>query len=464
MTDFYNGNNGNFAWEKLLAHIRNGKVIPVIGLGLYRVEIESEGESEFLLYDYLAEQILKKCNTKLVLDPDENHKFPKACLEFLKFKNKGYLELSSFLKETLVGLHLTLSNPLWKLARINNFNLFINTAYDDFLEKTIKTVRCTPTKVLSYTELEKNLKQMDNACDPEHHSKCTLVLHIFGKMKKCTDPAYTEKDILETIIQFQNDMEKYNQNNLCLKLKSSNLLFIGCGYNDWLLRFFIRSVSNKPYEFHSKNKTFNFVGDNLFDNKRHPFKELPRFLTSYKTEIFHSPDGKDFVDLLFEIVEKDKSGEIEIIPPSAFPGTVFISFEGTDRPAARTLADNLREDDIHVWLDERKFKGGDNVDETIINAIDRCRAFIPLISRNSEQKLNVKGKPKYHIQEWHQAYIKRKLKKNKVTIIPVTIDNTITSYDGFNGLYHYKIPGGCDKGGHYMELRDQLIAIQRENQ
>jgi hypothetical protein len=464
MTDFDNVNNDNFAWNKLLAHIRNRKVIPVIGLGLYRVEIESGGESGVLLYDYLAEHVLKKFNLKFELDPDENHKFAKACLEFLKLKDKGYLELSNFLKETLVGLYLTLSNPLWKLARINNFNLFINTAYDDFLAKAIKTVRSTPTKVLSYTELERNLNIMDAACDPKHHSKCTLVLHIFGKMKTCADPAYTEKDILETIIQFQNDMEKYNQNNLCLKLKSSNLLFIGCGYNDWLLRFFIRSVSNKPYGFHFEKKIYNFVGDNLFDNKRHPFKELPRFLTSYKTEIFHSPDGTDFVDLLFEKVEKDTSGEIEIISPSAFPGIVFISFEGTDRPAARGLADNLREDGIHVWLDERKIKGGDNVDGTIINAIDRCLAFIPLISRNSEQKINFKGKPKYHIQEWQQAYTRKKLKKNKVTIIPVTIDNTITSYDGFNGLYHYNIPGGCDRGEHYLKLRDQLITIQRENQ
>jgi hypothetical protein len=66
---------------------------------------------------------------------------------------------------------------------------------------------------------------MGNACDPEHHSKCTLVLHIFGRMKKCADPAYTEKDILETIIQFQNDMEKYNQNNLCLTERKRDKLF-----------------------------------------------------------------------------------------------------------------------------------------------------------------------------------------------------------------------------------------------
>lgn len=463
MTDF---DNGKFAWDKLLPHIKNGKVIPVIGLGLYRVEIESEGKSKPLLYDYLAEQVAKKCVPKFDPNPDENHKFAKACLEFLKLNNNHCLKLSEFLKSKLLGVHLTPSNALWKLARIKNFNLFINTAYDDFLANTIRTVRNIPTEVQSYTENEKNFNQVDNACNSLDRSQCTLVYHIFGNIKNCLEPAYTEKDILETIVQFQKDMVEYKDNNLFLKLRSSSLLFIGCGYNDWLLRFFIRTIATTPYVFNSQNQTLNFVGDNLLDNKRHPFKELSRFLASHKTEIFHSLTGSDFVDLLFEKVEKDPSGEIEIIPPSAFPGGVFISYDSTDEEAAKRLAENLRKDNINVWIDEEKIKGGDHVDETIIYAINKCLAFIPIISRNSEKNINAPGK--YYIKEWDWAYgrkVSEKNKaKNKIKIIPVTIDNTRTTYDGFKGLSYYKIPDGCDSGEDYPKLRDQLIAIQSENQ
>ncbi|MCP5053146.1 MAG: hypothetical protein GY940_38620, partial [bacterium] len=58
-------------------------------------------------------------------------------------------------------------------------------------------------------------------------------------------PAYTEKDILETIVEFQADMKDNRENNLFQQLESRSLLFMGCGYDDWLFRFFIRTVANE---------------------------------------------------------------------------------------------------------------------------------------------------------------------------------------------------------------------------
>jgi hypothetical protein len=348
------------------------------------------------------------------------------------------------------------ANPLWKLARIKEFNVFITTAYDNFLTETIKTVRSVPPKALFYTVSEKDLDKLDNDLfNSLDDSESTLVYHIFGNMEKCMEPAYTEKDILETIMEFRKDMEAYKQNNLFRKLESSSLLFMGCGYDDWLFRFFIRTVANEPYKYNSQSQTRKFVDAVPIDDKE-SVEELSHFLEVYKSDVFCSVDS-DFVDLLFEKLEQEQRETI--IQPPDFPGFAFISFEGKDRPAANRLADYLRKDGIHVWLDERKFNPGDDVDETIIKAIDKCPVFIPLISKNSQRLQTDEGKLKYHIREWERALSNKKADEKSVTIMPVKIDDTDWLYDKFEGIFYIDVLGG-KMAGDYEKLRDRLQDIQ----
>jgi hypothetical protein len=67
----------DFNWKVLLNLIKHKNVIPVIGQGLYRVDIESEGKKNYLLYDYLAERVASECG--VTIHQDESHKFAKAC-------------------------------------------------------------------------------------------------------------------------------------------------------------------------------------------------------------------------------------------------------------------------------------------------------------------------------------------------------------------------------------------------
>lgn len=449
----------DFDWELLLAHIKLKKVIPVIGPGLYRVEIDPGGKKECLLYDYLAEQLLNVCG--IPLQPDKKARFAKACLEFLKNNKHSYLRLSTFLKQKLEGLRLPDPNPLWKLARIKAFNLFINTTYDNYLAGTIKTARRIPTKELYYTVDEKEAGKMSleySKC--LDNSKCTVVYQVFGNINKNVASAFTEKDILESILELHKDMSSDPRGNkLSWKLKSSSLLFIGCGLDDWLFRFFIHILADAPKQSSRYKQFYKFVVDNFADNNILS-NELWEFLKDYEVKVFDSSGNVDFVDMLFEKIKADLPSLV--IQPSDFAGTVFISFEGKDRPAARSLAQNLRNDGIGVWLDEREFKGGEPVDETIIKAINNCRAFIPLISQHSQQIQTDDKKLKYHIQEWHQAYSNR-VSRDDLEIIPVKIDDTKWMYDKFKNLFYFKIPGG-DRAGDYEKLKNQLRSIQRNIQ
>jgi hypothetical protein len=444
-----------FCWDKLLKMIKHKNVIPVIGQGLCRVDIKSEGKKNYLLYDYLTERVASECGA--TFHADENHKLAKACFEFLKEKRSddAYLDLSDFLKKILEGVRPVPENSLWKLARIKNFRIFINTAYDNSLASTIKSVRRATTEIRKYTVGERYLNLLEKGLfDSIDSSNCTLVYHLFGNFDNMK-PAYAEKDILETIIKFNEDMKTHSEDNFFQKLISNKLLFIGCGYDDWLFRFFIRILSNQPFEFFWKNSGFKiFASDDFLNSKKGSFYHLWGFLKEHNAIYCYPGSGEDFVDLLFEKLNKDYADEI--IQPPDFP-QIFISFEGKDRKAAQRLTDNLKEDGIGVWFDERELKGGDKVDEKIIEAINKYPVFMPLVSQNSKQ-ITKMGQVKYHIQEWLHSYAN--YVEKRVTIIPVIIDDTKPFFDKFKGIYHYKISGG-NRHGDYEKLKDQLIKLLR---
>jgi tetratricopeptide (TPR) repeat protein len=443
----------DFNWDELLFRIQHRNVIPVIGPGLYRVEVESKGISGVLLYDYLAEQVSKECGYTLI--PGESHRFAKACLAFLKKTNNDYIKLSHFLQKTLNGVRLVPAGSLWKLARIKSFNIFITTAYDDFLVNTIKTVRDIPVKEHYYSISEKNLDQLNEGlfnCIRE--SKCTLVYHLFGNIKKNVTPAYTEKNILETLLEIQEDKVRFPENNLFRGLIAKGLLFMGCDFDDWLYRLFIRIISNTPYGRAGQNT---YVADDFSNYKKDPFQELPRFLRDYNTGVYYTGSDSDFVDILFEKLN-EKYPE-DIIQPSNYPATVFISFKGSDRAEARRLASQLRKDGINVWLDEWELKLGDDVGQTIAKAIEKCPVFIPLISENSRGIMTDGAAVKYHIKEWEWAYSRQLNNSNKI-ILPVKVDNTKWIYGSFRDFVFLNIPGGR-REGDYEKLKERLLEIQR---
>lgn len=447
----------NFNWDKLLERIKRKRVIPIIGHGLYLVE--KAGKGEVLLYDFLADKLAKEI--KIKTPAGISHKFSKVAFEYLKKHDSDYVELSDFLIDIVKNEKLIAFNPLLKLARIKAFHLFINTTYDDFLFKTIKSTRNYTTKVLNYTRAEKKWAKLeDEDIESLKNCVCTFVYNIYGDLAECVNPAFTEKDILETIVDFLTDMQTEPITNLSYLLKNNSLLFMGCGCDDWLFRFFVRAIANEEYEDDKRPHKYKFIGDDLRNDRKDPFHELPRFLEQYQSEVYYAGGGRDFVDLLFKKMEKDYPDEI--IPVTDFPETAFISFIGTNRPAAVKLASNLREDGINVWLDEREFEPGEEVDDKIIKAIDKCPVFIPLVSRESKNILAENGKLKYHCREWERAYSNKISAEKPVTIMPVIIDDIDWMYDKFAGLFFVNVPGG-DRRGDYEKLKNRLLELQMKD-
>lgn len=99
---------------------------------------------------------------------------------------------------------------------------------------------------------------------------------------------------------------------------------------------------------------------------------------------------------------------------------VFISYAREDTPAARRITEAFRSHGIEVWFDENELRGGESWDAKIRKQINDCSLFIPLISRQTEERS--KG---YFRLEWKLAVEQTHLMLEGVPFLaPVVIDDT----------------------------------------
>ena len=102
------------------------------------------------------------------------------------------------------------------------------------------------------------------------------------------------------------------------------------------------------------------------------------------------------------------------------PLTVFLSYASADREAARALRDALPAFGLEVWYDESELGGGEQWDQKIRKQIRECDFFMPLISAQTEARLEG-----YFRREWRLA-VERTLDMadDHPFLLPIVIDDT----------------------------------------
>ena len=99
---------------------------------------------------------------------------------------------------------------------------------------------------------------------------------------------------------------------------------------------------------------------------------------------------------------------------------VFLSYASQDAEAAQRIAGALRAGGIEVFLDQSELRGGDAWDRQIRKQIHDCCLFIPIISANSQARLEG-----YFRLEWKLAVERTHLMSDRVAfLVPVVIDDT----------------------------------------
>jgi TolB-like protein/Flp pilus assembly protein TadD len=105
-------------------------------------------------------------------------------------------------------------------------------------------------------------------------------------------------------------------------------------------------------------------------------------------------------------------------------GAVFLSYASQDADVAEQIAMALRTAGIEVWFDKSELRGGDAWDRQIRKQIRDCTLFIPIISAQSQARLEG-----YFRREWKLAADRtHDMAEEKAFLVPLVIDDTSERY------------------------------------
>jgi hypothetical protein len=316
---------------------------------------------------------------------------------------------------------LPTAEPLRQLAQIRDFQLIITTAFDTTLELAITEARRVEVLSLSYAPNEsQDLPEMSQA------SGQPIVYHLLGKVSAKTNFALTEEDTLEffhSLLSSQRRPEK-----LLMKLADSNLLLIGGGYTDWFCRFLLRIAKGERLSERRR------VREYIADAKASVDANFVLFIHHFSkpTRLYTDTDPAGFVSELHrrwcERNQKRIFSNASESPPAPIDrpaqempdDAVFISYARPDVVAVRNLYDGLTAYGLKSWFDYERLEAGDEYESKIKWSIKRCAAFIPIISRHTEDP-----RPRFFKREWNFAVDRsHDFLPDDPFIIPVAVDDS----------------------------------------
>jgi hypothetical protein len=386
-----------YDWDELLEFIAEKKLTPVIGREMYTF---NDGEKLAPLDNYLSQKILE-------LHKITDHKagsLPEAVnyLEIeLKIKSMDIIrKLKSIVKD--INFELPLLNDF---LSISSLNYFINTAvYNTVLEKKIAEVRNQETTSINFS-----INEPFPDCPDIERLSSPFVFNVFGSLLNTVDPALSEEDMLEYTGYFKEKMGAAT--NIVSALKNKNLLFLGCTFPDWMVRFALRLLSNEPIHEWGSKRTIIVVNDP--SDLRN---EQNNFLKNYDVVTWEGSTA----DFIKELSSQWKKRH----PTDGKNKSIFLSYTRADKDAVENLKKGIEQiGNITCWYDKRELEPGDDWREKIVVNIRKADLFMPLISVNS-----LEHEDGYVQKEWLQGtnewVFRNADKKADKYLIPVIIDDS----------------------------------------
>lgn len=460
-------------WDDLLDFIEDGRVIPVAGPELLLV---TEGEEQVPLYRVVAERLLSKYGLSASALADgqvlrEHHELNDAVCVLARAGRRIkdlYRPINDILARVLAEKTVD-TEHLRQLAAIRHFDLFATATPDDLLARTIDAVRfdgVRQTDEITYapklpTDRRRDLPEVMS-------SKYAAVLYPFGKSD--VSPFYAIHD--EDFLEFAYTMQAGNgPERMFSQLRSRNLLMIGCNFADWLSRFFLRLSNSERLSSDQRNKKEFFVGRETAEDR-----DFTVFLERFSQDSRYYPvDARTFVSELYQRWS-ERNPALGAAPdpvtdqpaksaegPS--PGAIFISYSSDDVGAARRLFADLQDlgGDV-AWFDKTDLKPGDDWNQRLRSAVQRCGLFLPLLSANTERRMEG-----YFRLEWGEAAERSKRIQGRKFIFPIVIDPDYTGGmkryalvpDAFRALQYCHAPSGQISEDLKAELREQLRDLRR---
>jgi len=443
------------SWDDLLNYIEEKRVIPIVGPELLRVETET-GPRAF--HDWLAEKLAARLNVDISQLPQPLSLNDVVCWHVASRgrREEPYTRLRSILREA----NFAPPPALRRLAEITDFDLFVTTTFDGYLEQAINEARFagTPsTEVISYAPN----RVADLVVDRQRMTR-PLVYHLLGRVSASPTYVISDEDTLEFMCGLQS--EHLTPQRLFHELENNHLLLIGSNFSNWLIRLFLRMAKRRRLSDPRD------VGEVLADDHSLRDERLMSFLqqVSLRTRVYSG--AEEFVLELHRRWTDRNRGSLTAPRGAAQPArflapalempdnAVFVSYAREDLAAVQRLKTVLDQAGITVWFDMDRLEGGDDYDRKIQGNIGRCAYFVPVVSANTERRVEA-----YFRREWSYAIDRsRNMADGAVFILPVCIDDTVEVTarvpDKFKAAHFTRLPSG-DGAEAFADRLRRLLAV-----
>ncbi|HEX4240061.1 MAG TPA: toll/interleukin-1 receptor domain-containing protein [Steroidobacteraceae bacterium] len=424
------------AWDDLLSFIEERRVIPIVGPELLQVATD---RGPRLLLDWVAEKLAGRLNVNVAELPKPYTLNDVVCwfLAARGRREEAYVRLRSIIKDA----NFEPPAALRHLAAITDFDLFVSTTFDPFLENAINQERfggAPSTDVLSYAP-----NRIADLPAERDQLQRPVVYHLFGKVSASPTYVISDEDLLEYICALQS--EHLAPEKLFHELEHNHLLFIGSNFTNWLARLFLRMA--KRHRLSDPRD----VGEVLADSHSSQDDRLVSFLqqVSVRTRIYIGAER--FVEELHERWQARRkpaaavpAGAARFMPPAKeMPdNAVFISYAREDLAAVQQIKAGLEAAGVTTWFDMDRLEAGDDYDRKIQRNIARCSYFVPIVSAATQRRHEA-----YFRREWSYALDRmRNMADGALFVLPVTIDSTLAADalvpDKFKALHFNQLPGG----------------------
>lgn len=437
------------AWDDLLNYIEERRVIPIVGPELLRVETDSGPR---LLYEWLAEKLAARLSVDTDGLPQPLTLNDVVCcyLGERGRREEVYTRLRSIMRE----VQFAPPPALQQLVRITDFDLFVTTTFDPLLEQALNLERFGGQPTAEVIPYAPN-RVADLPCERSQLQR-PVVYHLLGRLSASPTYVVSDEDMLEFICALQS--EHLTPEKLFHELEFSHLLLIGSDFSNWLARLFLRMAKRKRLSDPRD------VGEVFADGHTMDDERLVDFLqrVSVRTRVYTGAEA--FVSELYRRW-KDRQAPVasgvaavpqRFLPPAReMPeNAIFISYAREDLPAVQRLKAALDAAGLTTWFDFDRLEGGDDYDRKISANIARCSFFLPVISANTQRRLEG-----YFRREWSYAVDRsRNIAEGAVFILPVCIDDTPEAEalvpDKFRSLHISRLVGGEPSPEFLRRLKD----------
>lgn len=400
-------------WDLLVHQILNGDIIPVIGEDIVlngnrtvrQILINSmcrtDGidleEGHDLSHDGGSDNVNKRhfSYSQLIYHP-----------HYTKEKEHIYDRIKKLVEK--YEKQFKASDLLKRVLSIKQFPFIITVSSDPVTENAMKRIWKERGREVKTLIFNNDPKEIDKKGDISRDSDIEnpTIYYMFGKADTNVPHRFvvTDEDMLSFCQSWLTEGRR--PKILSRVVGSKSLLFLGCNYPDWLVRFIWYSMRE------NLEKSGMLVGESLEPS-------LEDFMKRVHIETQKDPQH------VIEQIESRLAMKMEELDTTRFdaPGErtdVFISYSRNNETQARLLYDEFAKKGLNAWYDRKNLAAGDRWLPKIKDAIESTKFFVALISESMKSQTN---ESHVYRREWNMAIECAKgMGSRRGFIIPVALD------------------------------------------